>query len=57
MLFKEISYLQLWLPLCSAEQNHLCNFGRGLMRNNGSGGDVVLKQEGPWALGRSPEND
>ena len=56
MLFIEISYLQLWLPLCSAEQNHLCNFGRGLMRNNGSG-DVVLKQEGPWALGRSPEND
>ena len=29
MLFKNISYLELWHPLCSAEQNHLCNFGRG----------------------------
>ena len=23
------SYLELWRPFCSAEQNHLCNFGRG----------------------------
>ena len=29
MLFKDISYLELWQPFCSAEQNHLCNFGRG----------------------------
>ena len=28
MLFKEISYLQLWHSLCSMERNHLCNFGR-----------------------------
>ena len=28
MHFKEISYLELWWPLCSAERNHLCNFGR-----------------------------
>ena len=28
MPFKDISYLELWLPVCSAEQNHLCNFGR-----------------------------
>ena len=27
--FKDISYLELWQPFCSAEQNHLCNFGRG----------------------------
>ena len=27
-LFKDISYLELWQPFCSAEQNHLCNFGR-----------------------------
>ena len=27
-LFKDISYLELWQPLCSAEPNHLCNFGR-----------------------------
>ena len=26
--FKDISYLKLWQPLL-AEQNHLCNFGRG----------------------------
>ena len=24
---KDISYLELWRP-CSAERNHLCNFGR-----------------------------
>ena len=24
-----ISYLEFWQPFCSAEQNHLCNFGRG----------------------------
>ena len=23
MLFKDISYLELWQPFCSAEQNHL----------------------------------
>ena len=26
---KDISYLELWQPFCSAERNHLCNFGRG----------------------------
>ena len=30
MLFKYISYLELWRPFCSVERNHLCNFGRGL---------------------------
>ena len=29
MSLKDISYLELWWPFCSAEQNHLCNFGRG----------------------------
>ena len=29
MSFKEISYLGLWWFFCSAEQNHLCKFGRG----------------------------
>ena len=29
MLFKDISYLELWWPFCSAEQNHLCDFGKG----------------------------
>ena len=28
MLFKDISYLELWRPFCSAEQNHLCKFSR-----------------------------
>ena len=28
MLFKDISYLELWQPLCSVEGKHLCNFGR-----------------------------
>ena len=27
--FKGFSYLELCQPLCSAEQNHLCNFSRG----------------------------
>ena len=29
MLFKVISYLELWQPYCNVEQNYLCNFGRG----------------------------
>ena len=29
MLFKDISYLELWQPFHSAEHNHLSNFGRG----------------------------
>ena len=48
MLFKDISYVELWQPFSSAELNHLCNFGRGhyeeFLRNYfefGSGGDVV----------------
>ena len=28
MWFKDISILELWRPLCLAELNHLCNFGR-----------------------------
>ena len=29
MLFKNISYLELWQPFCSAEPNNVCNFGKG----------------------------
>ena len=29
MSFIDISYLEFWPPLCLAEWNHLCNFGRG----------------------------
>ena len=28
MLFKDIHYLELWLPFCSAPWNHFDNFGR-----------------------------
>ena len=28
MPFNDVSYLELWLPFCSAERNHLCNFSR-----------------------------
>ena len=28
MLFTDISYLELWKPICSMERNQLCNFGR-----------------------------
>ena len=28
MSFKDISYLELWQPLCTADPNHLCNSGR-----------------------------
>ena len=28
MSLKDISYLELWQPLCLVEQNHVCNFGR-----------------------------
>ena len=26
--FKDISYLELWQPLCSVDWNHLCNIRR-----------------------------
>ena len=28
MSLKDISYIELWQPLCLVEQNHVCNFGR-----------------------------
>ena len=28
MSLKDISYLELWQPLCSVERNHLCNLYR-----------------------------
>ena len=34
MSLKDISYLELLLPFCSAEQNLLCNLVEGIMRNN-----------------------
>ena len=29
MSFKDVSFLELWRPLSSAEWNNLCKFGRG----------------------------
>ena len=34
MLFKDISYLELWRLLCSADWNHLCSFGRSHYEEN-----------------------
>ena len=34
MLFKDISYLELWLPLCSVERNHCAILVEGMIRNN-----------------------
>ena len=52
MSLEDISYLELWRPICSVQQKHLHNFGTGHhLRNNsmkllliwtsGSGVDVV----------------
>ena len=34
MLFKDISNLELWQPLCSADRNHYAILAEGIMRNN-----------------------
>ena len=50
MPFKDISYLQLWWPSCSAEWNYEGNFGKGHYEENvceirilTSGSDVIFK--------------
>ena len=45
MLFKDISYLELCWPSCSAEQNHLCNFGRG---HYGEHSHEIILNLGQW---------
>ena len=40
MLFKDISYLELWWPLSSVEQNHLCKFGR--VHHEGQFCEIIL---------------
>ena len=45
MLFKDISYLELWQPFCSAELNHLCNFGRGCYEEQFC---VIILNLGQW---------
>ena len=34
MLFKDISYLEVWSPLCSAARSHLCDCGKGHQLNS-----------------------
>ena len=34
MLFKDISYLELWQPLCSMDRNFCVLLEEGIMRNN-----------------------
>ena len=34
MLFKDISYQELWWSLSSVEWNAMCNLGKSIMRNN-----------------------
>ena len=41
MSFKDISYLELWQPLCSVDWNHLFNIGRRHHENYFEFGPVV----------------
>ena len=45
MLFKNMSYLELWQPFCSAEQNYLCYFGRGCYEEQFCG---IILNFGQW---------
>ena len=54
MTFKDISYLELWWSFCSAEQNHLCNFGRG--RNEEQFCEFILNL-GQWFRRRVHSKD
>ena len=38
MLFKDISYLELWQLFCSGECNYMCKFGRGYHKERTSDG-------------------
>ena len=42
---KGISYPELWQPFCSAQRNHLCNFGRGYQEEQFC--EIILKL-GQW---------
>ena len=45
MPFKGISYLDIWQPFCSAECNHLCNFGKGFYEEQFCG---IILNFGQW---------
>ena len=44
ILFKDISYIQLWKLFCSTERNHLCNFGIGYYEEYFEFGPVVQEE-------------
>ena len=44
MPFKDISYLELWQPLCSVDWKHLCNIGR---RNHEEQSCEIILKFGP----------
>ena len=44
MSYKDISYLELWWPFCSAGQNHLCNIDVGYQEKQFCGIIINLNQ-------------
>ena len=44
MSYKDISYLELWWPFCSAGQNYLCNFDVGYQEEQFCGIFINLNQ-------------
>ena len=45
MPFKDISYLELWWPLCLAERNHLCIYVSGRHEERFSENDLNRDQK------------
>ena len=54
MPFEDISYLELWRSLCSAEWKHLCNFGR---RHHGEQFCIIYFEFGPVVQGEMSYKD
>ena len=62
MPFKGISYLELLQPFCSAERNHLCNFGSAyqeeqickIISNLGRCQEISFKIFLIWGSGDNP---
>ena len=45
MPFNGFSYLELWWPFCLGEQNHLCNFGRGICYQEEQCFEIILNSD------------
>ena len=50
MLFKDISYQELWRPFCSVERNSFSNFGRGYYEEQFC--EIILNLD-KWFIGDS----